>query len=136
MKRSRVFREKPWALLLLMSWMGAIFVMSSFPGSSVRYDMPLSLYLERKGAHVFEFFVLTMLAYNAFRAFFPKDRSGSLLGLSGALAFLYAFLDETHQMFVPFREGKLSDVGIDGIGIMSFAVMCVLWIRFRKKSGS
>jgi VanZ family protein len=33
------------------------------------------------------------------------------------LSLLYAFSDETHQLFVPGREGKLSDVGIDAIGI-------------------
>lgn len=128
------FREKHQALFLLVAWMCVIFVLSSFPGASVRYEMSLPLYLERKGAHVFEFFVLTMLAYNAFRVFFLKDRPGSLLGLSGALAFLYAFLDETHQMFVPFREGKLSDIGIDGIGIALFVVGYALWKKFRKTS--
>ncbi|MBP9751390.1 MAG: VanZ family protein [Candidatus Moranbacteria bacterium] len=128
------FREKHQALFLLVTWMCVIFVMSSFPGSSVRYEMSLPLLLERKGAHVFEFFVLTMLAYNAFCAFFPKDRSGSLLGLSGALSFLYAFLDETHQMFVPFREGKISDIGIDAIGIALFIVGYALWKGFRKTS--
>jgi hypothetical protein len=130
------FRERPWALFFLVSWMCAIFVLSSFPGSSVRYEMPLSLYLERKGAHVFEFFVLSALACNALRAFFPKDGFGFSVGLSAAFALAYALLDEAHQSFVPFREGKLSDVGIDSIGIMSLVVMCVLWIRFRKKSGS
>jgi VanZ family protein len=37
--------------------------------------------------------------------------------LSATLSLLYAFSDETHQLFVPGREGKLSDVGIDAIGI-------------------
>lgn len=136
MDRSRFFRGKPWAILFLVFWMSIIFIGSSFPGSPVRYEMPLPLYLERKGAHVFEFFVLAMLSWNAFRAFFPKDRPGFLLGLSGAFAFLYAFLDEAHQSFVPFREGKLSDVGIDGIGIALFVVVYALWTRLRKKTGS
>lgn len=130
------FRERPWALLLLVAWMCAIFVLSSFPGSSVRYEMPLPLYLERKGAHVFEFLVLSTLTYNALRAFFPKDRFGFAVGLSAAFALAYAFLDEAHQSFVPFREGKLSDVGIDSIGIALFVVTCVLWMKFRKNSGS
>jgi len=128
------FRERPWALFLLITWMCVIFVLSSFPGSSVRYEMSLPLYLERKGAHVFEFLVLAMLSWNVFRAFFPKDRSGFLLGLSGAFALLYAFLDEAHQSFVPFREGKFSDVGIDMIGIVLFVGGYAFWNGFRKKS--
>jgi hypothetical protein len=130
------FRERQWALFFLVAWMCVIFVFSSFPGSAVRYEMPLSLYLERKGAHVIEFFVLTMLAWNAFRAFLPHARGGLLVGLSVAFSISYAFLDEAHQTFVPFREGKLSDVGIDMIGIVLFALSYVAWTRFRKTTAS
>jgi hypothetical protein len=134
MKSFSFFRERQWALFLLVAWMCVIFVLSSFPGSSVRYEMPLSLYLERKGAHVFEFFVLAALAYNTLRAFYPKDPFGFSVGLSAAFALSCAFLDEAHQSFVPFREGKLSDVGIDSIGIALFIVGYALWKRYRKTS--
>jgi len=136
MDRFRFLREKSWAVFFLVLWMSVIFFGSSFPGASVRYDMSLSLLLERKGAHVFEFFVLTLLTWNAFRAFFPKEPRGFVVSVAAVSALLYAFLDETHQSFVPFREGKLSDVGIDGIGIALFVVVCVLRMRFRKNSGS
>jgi VanZ family protein len=128
------FRERPWALFLLVAWACIIFVLSSFPGSSVRYEMPLLIYFERKGAHVFEFLVLSAFAYNTLRAFFPKDNFGFSVGLSAAFALAYAFLDEAHQSFVPFREGKLSDVGIDLIGIALFVVGYIFWKRYRKSS--
>ena len=126
------FREKPWALLFLVSWMLVIFIGSSFPGASVRYELPLSLYIERKGAHVFEFFLLTALSWNVFRAFFPREKQGFLLFTAGAFSLLYAFLDEAHQSFVPFREGKLSDIGIDGIGIALFVIGYIFFMRWRR----
>lgn len=127
------FREKPWAIFLVVFWMCVIFIMSSFPGAAGRYEMPLLLLLERKGAHVFEFFVLALFAWNAFRVFSPMERAWLLVGLSSAFSLAYAFLDETHQLFVPFREGKISDVGIDGIGIILFISGYVLWKAYRKK---
>lgn len=122
MSRLSFLDEKRWALFLLVLWMSVIFVGSSFPGASVRYEMSLPLYLERKGAHVFEFFVLTFLSWNVFRTFFPMERRGFLLRAAVAFSLLAAFLDETHQLFVPFREGKISDVGIDLIGISVFVL--------------
>ncbi len=62
-------------------------------------------------------FVLAALALNAFRLSFPKSRPRAYVTLAAGLSLLYAFSDETHQLFVPGREGKLTDVGIDAIGI-------------------
>ncbi len=80
--------------------------------------MPLLMLFERKGAHVFEFLILFLLAYNAFRLTFPKETFRFLGTLAVSFSLLCAFSDETHQLFVPGREGKLSDVGIDVAGIV------------------
>lgn len=90
--------------------------------------MPLLMLFERKGAHVFEFLILFLLAYNAFRLTFPKETFRFLGTLAVSFSLLYAFSDETHQLFVPGREGKLSDVGIDVAGIVLGA--CAVYVLF------
>jgi VanZ family protein len=110
-------RSRTRAYSVLIVWMAVIFTFSSMPGANSGAEMPLRFLIERKGAHVFEFIVLFLLAFNAFRLTHPKERFGFHASLSFALSLLYAFSDETHQLFVSGREGKLTDVGIDAIGI-------------------
>ena len=126
-----MIREKRMAAFLLILWMAVIFSFSSFPGSPVKYEMPMSLYVERKGAHVFEFFLLALLAWNALSAFFPKEKKGFLLSIVAMSALFYAFLDETHQMFVPGREGKLTDILYDSSGIL-IAIGTILFLTRKK----
>ncbi len=116
-ENNRMCISRSRAYSLLMLWMGVIFFFSSMPGAVSGTDMPFALLLERKGAHVFEYFVLVLLALNSFLLTYSKERFGFSVILSATLSLLYAFSDETHQLFVPGREGKLSDVGIDAIGI-------------------
>lgn len=122
-------------LALLIAWMGVIFFFSAQSGLSVHENPPLSFYLERKGAHVFEYLVLAFLLFRTFHAYSATDRK-SLLLLASGLSILYALSDELHQTFVPGREGKLSDVLIDGIGIALFVLGYALWKRSRKASDS
>ena len=126
-----MIREKRMAAFFLVLWMAVIFSFSSFPGSPVKYEMPMSLYIERKGAHVFEFFLLALLAWNALSAFFPKEKKGFLLSIVAMSALFYAFLDETHQMFVPGREGKLTDILYDSSGIL-IAIGTILFLTRKK----
>lgn len=126
-----MIREKRMAAFLLILWMAVIFSFSSFPGSPVKYEMPMSLYVERKGAHVFEFFLLALLAWNALSAFFPKEKKDFLLSIVAMSSLLYAFLDETHQLFVPGREGRLADTLYDGSGIM-LAIAAILFLTRKK----
>lgn len=123
-----LIRKKRMAVFLLTVWMAVIFIFSSFPGSPVRYELPTTLYIERKSAHVLEFLLLTFLAWNAFRSFFPKEKIGFILLVAGGFSLLYAFLDETHQLFVPGREGKVTDVLFDSAGILlaTLAIMVLL----------
>lgn len=126
-----MIREKRMAAFLLILWMAVIFSFSSFPGSPVKYEMPMSLYVERKGAHIFEFFLLALLAWNALSAFFPKEKKGFLLSIVAMSSLLYAFLDETHQLFVPGREGRLADTLYDSSGIM-LAIAAILFLTRKK----
>lgn len=109
-------RSKFLSWLFVMVWMGSIFLMSSQPGN----NQPISVayFLVRKGAHVFEYFVLSMFVFNALRLSFPQKPKTFLALWSFILTVSYACTDEFHQTTVPGRAGKLSDVGIDTIGTL------------------
>jgi VanZ family protein len=111
----------------LLAWMIIIFVLSAMPGSGSTYSpMPVSLYLERKGAHVVEYFVLTVLAWRFFRYALHQKGRGAFLGAI-LFSLLYALSDEFHQHFVFGREGKASDVLIDSLGI----ALATIALRYR-----
>jgi VanZ family protein len=97
--------------------MAVIFAFSSMEGSPWPANTSLSYFLERKGAHVTEYFILTLLSAFFFRTFYRRERPSRVLLLSGTFAFAYAALDELHQYFVPYRGAHISDVGIDTFGV-------------------
>jgi VanZ family protein len=116
----------------LLAWMIIIFVLSAMPGSGSTYSpMPVSLYLERKGAHVAEYFVLTVLAWRFFRNALVQNETKALLG-AVFFSLLYAISDEFHQSFVFGREGKGSDVFIDSLGIALATLALRYHFLFRK----
>jgi len=89
--------------------MAVIFTFSSQP------DLPsnqidLLDFIFKKSAHMIEFGVLVFLLSRAYQ--FTRPASSFLIALS------YAFTDEIHQLFVPGRGGKVSDVFIDLLGII------------------
>ena len=113
----------------LLLWMGVIFRFSSMHGAVEPVLLPPWKFIERKGAHVFEYFVLCGLAFHWFRLHIPEARFRMTAVLAVAFSLAYAFSDETHQLFVPGREGKLSDVGIDLIGMAAGAISVALLPR-------
>lgn len=120
--------------LLLLLWMGVIFSFSSLWGSAYPYDPPFSYYLERKGAHVFEYAVLMLLTVWFAATLFSRETWRGILLLSGVFALTYGVTDELHQFFVPYREGKMSDVLIDGVGILLAGLCIFLVLPTRKQS--
>jgi len=96
-----------WLPVIL--WMSLIFFFSSRPDLPSNQIQILD-FIFKKSAHMIEFAILTFLLSRAFK--FKK------LDLSFLLALSYAFTDEIHQLFVPGRGGKLSDVLIDFAGII------------------
>jgi VanZ family protein len=89
----------------------------------------------RKGAHLTEYAVLTLLLWRALR----KPRRGdarpwqwSQAGLALGLTALYAASDELHQLFVPSRQGSIWDVLLDTAG--GALALVGLWVvgRVRK----
>lgn len=114
-------------ILLLFLWMGVIFYFSALPGNGIT-GFDLLVFLERKGAHVGEFFILALLIAWVLEERLKK--MNLLLGWNIASALLYAVSDEFHQSFVFGRTAKWSDVGIDALGIMLAAVG---WYLCKKK---
>lgn len=102
-------------------WMLLIFFLSS------RSDLPATQvktvdFVTKKIAHVLEYLILNLLWY---RALAKKQPTEAML-----YSLVFAFTDETHQIFIPERAGVLRDVGIDFIGILLSSLLIIklkLW---------
>jgi VanZ family protein len=118
--------------VLVLFWMGVIFCFSAMKGNGYDGVPTFWFYFERKGAHITEYFILNLLLIR----FIIKDWLGfnlkeSIL-LASSLSLLYAFTDEIHQLFVYGREGKITDIGFDLIGIILAVAVTGLFFKFRK----
>lgn len=110
----------------LIVWLGVIFAFSSMSGYAASRELTLMELLIRKGAHVSEFFILGILVFRLVWRHFSETSMIAFV-FSGFLTLLFASLDELHQYFVPFREARVTDIGIDSIGIgLALAVFFVL----------
>jgi len=97
-------------------WMGLIFIVSAQPTLPHHPDTLLDLIL-KKVAHMMEYSVLAFLLWRAL----SRGRgalSRSALVTAFLVLVLYAASDEYHQTFVPGRNGRLVDVGIDAVGAL------------------
>lgn len=73
----------------------------------------LANFLVRKAAHFSEYFILYLLVLNAMS---ESMEAGKARWMSLLIVFLYASSDEFHQMFVPGRACRFTDVMIDTSG--------------------
>lgn len=118
-------------ILPLLMWMMVIFVFSDLPSLGLGgYPTPLWIFIERKGAHVAEYCILTGLFFRFFQNRFPSEMT-KVTAASMLCSLAYACSDEIHQLFVFGREGKISDVMIDFVGIALIALLAVLWFRYK-----
>jgi VanZ family protein len=72
--------------------------------------------LVRKYAHVVVYLVLGILVINAFVVSGIRDCKAFIFSL--IFCFFYAASNEIHQLFIPGRGAKATDVLIDGIGAL------------------
>jgi len=123
---------KHWLPVIL--WAGLIFYLSSRPGLNSGLAVFWDVFL-RKLAHAGEFGILNLLIFRALRIHDSNVKKA--LGVAFLLAVLYAFSDEAHQSLVPLREAKLSDVGIDSLGILAagLVLFCSQNLRRRQAIG-
>lgn len=90
-------------------------------------DQQLLTFLVRKGAHIFAYFVLGILTFNAlWRVDLSKFKFNYPVGLSIIVCALYAVSDEFHQLFVSGRSGEIRDIVIDSCA----ATFGVFMLRF------
>lgn len=85
----------------------------------------------RKGAHMGEYALLAILLCLYFSCSSTCKRQLVLLSLSITTG--YAATDEIHQLFVPGRAGRLSDICIDALGGMIGLILCLIILHFRHK---
>lgn len=121
---------------VLLFWMIFIFSFSSLPGSGNQFEPTLIYYLERKGAHVIEYIVLMFLAVRFLLALFPKENIKKILFFAAVFSLLYGISDEFHQSFVPYRGARISDVLIDGVGILLAGTLVYFISRFCQTKNS
>ena len=113
--------QEKWTSLIF--WAIAIFILSNQPnlfGGSL--SMPD--FILRKIAHAFEFGVLALLIFRVIKIYIKNSLKLSLYW-TFILSLTYAISDEFHQTFVLGRQGRLSDVLIDLIGII-----IVIWLLY------
>lgn len=97
-----------------------------------RIDYPI-----RKAAHMTEYAIMGILAYAFLAGYWEKKAQTYLAAL--LIAALYAASDEIHQLFVPGRAGRFSDVCIDTLGALLglFALFLLqkIWEMIAKRRG-
>lgn len=126
---SRIWSNRSWAFSVMVVWMAVIFSFSMLSGKEIAGPTPMWYFIERKGAHVLEYAVLTIFAFNYFRLVFRRSRFSQVLTLAMAFAVTYGVTDELHQFFVPFRGARFSDVLIDGVGVVLAGLILFWWQR-------
>ena len=87
-------------------------------------------YPVRKCAHMSEYAILTLLGFLTFSFLHGRRRVLIPIGVT----FIYACTDEIHQLFVPGRAGRFTDVAIDTAGgiIMLLFIALVTHVARKK----
>ena len=123
-------------IILILIWMIVVFGFSNTGGNeSTGMSMKVARFLFknesyiklaepiiRKLAHLSEYALGGMLVYGLFLTF--NLNSKIQFCCSWLFVVLFAITDEIHQLFIPGRSGKISDVFIDSLG--SLIGICVL----------
>ncbi len=112
--------------------MGLIFYLSSRSAFAVSPKDWLN-FLFFKSMHFLEYTLLFILFYRALKNTVNKNDRFFWGWCSVVLSFLWAVIDEIHQLYIPTRQGSLRDILIDTLGI-SFGLIC-LWIILPRVPG-
>jgi len=110
----------------LLRWLPHLEFM--YDGGLVSFRDPYGFleFFVRKGGHVTEFAILTLL-WAAALLVKPLPARWALPA-AGLIALAYAGSDEWHQTFVPERTGHAIDVVVDALGVL-LALLAVVLIR-------
>lgn len=117
--------------LPVIVWFLFIWLMSSQEGSGWSGGITWEYYLERKGAHIFEYAVFAVLMWRVLRLWVRDTRECFFWTLVWVL--WAGTIDEVHQTFVFGRDGSIADVGIDMIGGLIGGVFSWMFLRGKNK---
>ncbi|MCD1258987.1 VanZ family protein [Paenibacillus athensensis] len=100
----------------------------NYDGGLVSFRDPYGFleFFVRKGGHVTEFTILTLLW--AVALLLKPLSARWALPAAGLIALAYAASDEWHQTFVPERTGHAIDVAVDALGVL-LALLLVAVVR-------
>ncbi len=87
----------------------------------------------RKAAHVVLYLALGFSLRVCLESWLGK-RKGLMIG-SALMGIIYGATDELHQLFVPGRSGELSDVILDGTGVLAGVLLATGIIFLIRKTG-
>ena len=127
-----------WYWLPVLIWMVGILALSSRSEYTVRTNPTTGeavrpTYAMSKTAHVVEYGVLALLLFRATTAagggLAVPPRRAAVWVVVAATAF--GLGDELRQSFVPNREPRLTDVGIDGLSALAAVGLALTWRRVR-----
>ncbi|MGH7205061.1 MAG: VanZ family protein [Nitrospiraceae bacterium] len=104
-----------WYWLPVVAYAGLIFFLSSLSNPEV-YTPSFLYEIGDKSLHAFEYGVLGILCYRAFRHGSGAWAARYALHLAIVAAAAYGVTDEIHQVFVPLREADAGDLLMDTIG--------------------
>jgi VanZ family protein len=116
-------QEKTQILFFIAAavWGLLIFYLSSIP--NLQSALPSwQDFILRKLAHIFVFFILSYFLISSFTRY---KRAYIYFVIVAVIA--YAFIDEYHQVFVPFRYGSAKDILIDSIGVLFGTALYSSW---------
>lgn len=102
-----------------------------FPHATFRFLLRAE-HLIRKSAHVFEYFVFSLLLLRTIRG----ERSGWRFAwalIAVLIVFGYACTDELHQFFVPGRGPAFSDVMLDTSAGILAQIVAGMWSALRAR---
>lgn len=94
---------------------------------AIQIDYPV-----RKLAHASEYTVLGILYSLSVLSVTTVPRRRKLLCTAFPLGVLYAMSDEFHQLFVPGRAGRVSDVLIDSAGVLLGIAIVSLFMHIKQ----
>ena len=84
----------------------------------------LNLFI-RKAAHFSLYFLLGGFVFMIFHTLFSRWKNLKKIGCVIAFSALYAGLDELHQLFVPGRSARFTDVLLDSLGALTGSIVCL-----------
>jgi len=100
--------------------MVAIYIGSDIEGSA-NHSWNLMVFIQRKGYHLLEYFILVYLIWKSIKDLqISKENKLTILFF---VSVLFAVFDEFHQTFVFGREGNLRDILIDMLSVLFFILL-------------